>query len=562
MLKSLSIRNVVLIDKLDLEFSPELNVLSGETGAGKSVLLDSLGLLLGRRADTGLIRAGTDKLSVSGVFELKDKENPFYRLCIDNDLELEQEDIIVKRSLDCDGKSKIFINDQPVTQRFLKEAGGYLVEVHGQFDSQGLLNSAMHLQVLDRYGVDSDSLGLLQTQYRSFRNIQEELEKAQTTFHEAEREEENLRHWVDELQKADVRPDEEESLNKQHALLLQAEKITENLNTAYNALQGRDIGSLLQKAQNAVDRVNQLTDDRFAAIAQALESALIQFDEAVNRLEQASQELALDTQSADQVEERLFALKALARKHQVSISDLPDVLAQMRRKLCALDQGSDEIVRLQKELRKARENYLQTADKVHLLRLEAAKRLDQNVTNELPALKMERAVFCTQIGDLPENQWSERGHDAVTFTVSTNPNSPQGPLNKIASGGELSRLMLALKVNLVQAGGAETLIFDEIDAGIGGATAEAVGERLSRLSQSEQVLIVTHSPQVAAFGTRHFKVGKTTVDNVTTTYVHSLTEEEKQEEIARMLSGERITPEARAAAAALIKTQRFSTRHN
>lgn len=554
MLKTLSIRNVVLIEKLDIDFSDRLCVFSGETGAGKSILLDSLGLLLGQRADTGLIRNGADKLSVSGIFELKDKNNPIFALCLENDIDLENE-IIIKRSLNCDGKSKIFINDQPITVRLLKEIGSYLVEVHGQFDNQGLLNPSTHLNVLDSYGSYQKQLDELQTAFKNYKETQNKLRQAEQAFADASRDEENLRHWVDELQKANIQPDEETQLNNKRTEFIHAEKLIENLNLAYTLLRGKDIGSSLQKAQSAIEQVNRLTNNRCQDIADALDTALIQFDEAVGRIEQASSEICLNSNEAEQVEERLFALRALARKHQTDIAGLPDILNSFEQKLHALDKGGDDILSLQKALAISRQEYLKKAQIVHNLRQDTAAKLDKAVMCELPPLKMERAVFSTNITSTPENLWNEKGCDNVCFTVATNPNSTQGALNKIASGGELARFMLALKVNLAQRSSVETLIFDEVDAGIGGATAEAVGERLARLGTSVQVLVVTHAPQVAAFGKQNFKVSKSTKDDITTTNVAQLNLEEKKEEIARMLAGETITEQARAAAEALIKQQ-------
>lgn len=551
MLKNLSIRNVVLIEKLDLDFSDGLSVFSGETGAGKSILLDSLGLLLGNRADTGLIRRGTDKLSVSGIFEIKDLNNPFFALCQENDLEVDEQ-IIIKRSLTTDGKSKIFLNDQPITLRLLKELGSFLVEIHGQFDNQGLLNPATHRFVLDSYGDYQTELDHLHTLYRHYMETQKALQSAEKEYADAIQDEANLKHWVSELKKADVQPNEEETLNRRRAELMHAEKIVENLNIAYNSLQGKDISSLIQKAQSALARINHLTEDRYKDIQEALDTALIQFDEAVNQIEQASSEFNLDSGEADQTEERLFALKALARKHQTSIDNLPNVLNEFEQKLQAIDKGGHQIAELQKALTNAQNDFLHQAEVVHNLRIQTAKILDSAVMKELPPLKMERAVFQTLITKQPETSWNANGYDDVCFTVATNPNSPQGALSKIASGGELARFMLALKVNLAQKSSIETLIFDEVDAGIGGATAQAVGERLARLGASVQVLVVTHAPQVAALGRQNFKVSKSTQDNITTTQVHQLHAEEKTEEIARMLAGEIITDQARAAAKALI----------
>lgn len=551
MLKTLTIRNVVLIDKLDLDFTDGLSVFSGETGAGKSMLLDSLGLLLGQRADTALIRKGTDKLSVTGIFELKDKNNPFFAICAENDLDTEDE-IIIKRSLTTDGKSKIYLNDQPITLRLLKELGSFLVEIHGQFDNQGLLNPATHLDVLDNFGTYQPQLDELKSSYKKYKETEKKLHKAQTEYEQASRDEDNLKHWISELQKADVKKGEEEDLNRRRAIAMHSEKILENFNIAYNALQGKDIAGLMQKAQSALSKINALTEDRYKNISDILDSALIELDETVSRLEQASSDFNPNNGEADQIEERLFALKALARKHQTDIDQLPDVLADFEKKLQLIDNSCNDILSLQKELEASRAEYLQQAQEVHQQRIKTARQLDQSVMNELPPLKMEKAVFMTNITTKEEQTWSDKGFDEVMFTVSTNPNSPQGALNKIASGGELARFMLALKVNLAQKSSIETLIFDEVDAGIGGATAQAVGERLSRLGQNLQVLVVTHAPQVAALGRQNYKVSKSTENDITTTTVHKLDDNEKTEEIARMLSGETITEHARATAAALI----------
>lgn len=551
MLKTLSVRDVVLIDKLNLDFSDGLSVFSGETGAGKSILLDSLGLLLGNRAETGLIRTGAEKLSVSGVFEIKDKNNPFFTLCKENELDVDDE-IIIKRTLSRDGKGKIFLNDQPITARLLKELGAYLVEIHGQFDNQGLLNPATHLTVLDSYGGYVKNLEQTALAYQKYKALQKQLKEAEEAYADAVKEEDNLRHWADELEKAKIKPGEEDELNRKRTELMHAEKLIENLNLAYTSLQGRDISNLIRKAQSALEKVNHLTENRFADIGEALDTALIQLDEAVSRIEEASSEINLNANEADAVEERLFALKALARKHACTIDSLPEVLKDFQNRLAALDKGGENIADLHRAVAAARCEYMMQAEELSKLRTQTAATLDKAVMKELPPLKMERAVFATEITQLSENEWSGKGFDKVNFTVSTNPNSPRGALNKIASGGELSRFMLALKVNLAQKSSVETLIFDEVDAGIGGATAQAVGERLARLAEKVQVLVVTHSPQVAAFSHQHFKVSKNTENNITTTKVHQLTAAEKKEEIARMLSGENITDEARAAADVLI----------
>ena len=551
MLKSLSIRNVVLIEKLDLDFSVGLSVFSGETGAGKSILLDSIGLVLGARADVNLIRNGQEKLSVSAIFEIKDKNNPFFSLCAENDIDVD-DDIIIKRSLSRDGKSKIFLNDQPITQRLLKELSVYLVEIHGQFDNQGLLNPATHLSVLDNFADYKNELNEMSASYQRYKKLSKELEQAKAEFLKNSEDEENIKHWSDELEKANVKVGEFDELNRKRIESMNAEKIIENFNIAYSCLQGKDIASMLQKAQTALSKVNQLTENRFDDIAELLNTALIDFDEAVNRIEQASHDINHNSNEIEFIQERLFSLKALARKHQCEVDDLPTILEKFRINLESINKGGENIAELSRKAVEAKEEYIHKATIVRQLRINAAKDLDKSVAMELAPLKMEKARFKTNIENLAEPNWSQNGMDNVYFSVATNIDSVQGPLNKIASGGELSRFMLALKVNLAQKGSVETLIFDEIDAGIGGATAQAVGERLAKLSNKVQVLVVTHSPQVAAFSKNHFNVSKTVNDNITTTSVEHLSKEEKKEEIARMLSGDKITDAARAAAEILI----------
>lgn len=551
MLKSLSVRNVVLIDKLDLDFSEGLSVFSGETGAGKSILLDSLGLVLGKRGETGLIRHGTDKLTVSAVFEINDKDNPFYKICAQNDIEVEDE-IIVKRSLSTDGKSKIFLNDQPITQRLLKELGSYLVEIHGQFDNQGLLNPVNHLSVLDSFGGYEQELNCVSESYKKYKKLQKELIAAQDDYAKSVSDEQNLIHWIDELEKLNVKVGEADELSKKRVEVMNAEKIIENLNVAYSCLQGKDIASMLQKAQSALSRANHLTENKFSDIEEMLNTTLIEFNETVNLIEQKSSEITHNSDEAEAIEERLFALKSLARKHSCDIDDLPSILDDFRAKVNLINKGQEHILRLNKELCLAKQDYINKADIVRSLRRKAAQNLDSAVKSELPYLKMEKANFVTAIDNLPESSWSEKGMDDVSFKISTNANTDYGDLSKIASGGELSRFMLALKVNLAKKSSVETLIFDEIDAGIGGATAQAVGERLKKLSDMVQVLVVTHSPQVASFSKTHFMVSKSSQNDETTTSVCLLDENQKQEEIARMLSGDTITDEARAAAKALI----------
>lgn len=552
MLESLSVRNVVLIDKLDIEFAGGLSILSGETGAGKSVLLDSLGLVLGQRADTSLIRSGTDKLSVTAVFSVPPADSPLAALAEENDIELE-DSLVVKRTVAADGKSKIFINDQPVSLKLLKEFGAGLVEIHGQFDNQGLLNPANHLEILDGYGQYLAELNEVRTAYEKYRQAGKDRREAEIRLRDSREEEDNLRHWVDELIKLKPVIGEEDELNRRRTEIMNAEKLVESLNAAYSALNGTsDVVSAIRRAQSAVDKADTIVDGKYRDIADILEQALINAEEAVRGIEDASSDLSYNQNEAENIEQRLFALRDAARKHQVGVDELPRKLEEMRQRLSAVELGEDRLTSLLREEERCRSDYLEKAGRLSALRRQTAEGLDKNVMRELPPLKMEKARFITLVEKLPESGWSPSGIDNVCFTVSTNPNSPQGPLNKIASGGELARFMLALKVNLVKSAGSMTMVFDEVDAGIGGATAQAVGSRLAALAKNVQVLLVTHSPQVAACGSHHFKVEKKTQNNITTTYVSRLSEEEREEEIARMLAGETITDEARAAAKVLI----------
>lgn len=551
MLKSLSIRNVVLIDKLDLDFQNGFSVLSGETGAGKSILLDSVGLLLGKRAEVGMIRSGCDKLSVCGSFEIADKKGELAALCAEYDLDFEHE-IIIKRTLNQDGKGKIFFNDQPITQKLLKEIGSYLVEIHGQFDNQGLLNPTTHLSVLDNYGAYPEKITAMKAAFAVYKKAKDNRVNAEAKIAQSKADEDNLRHWVDEFQKMQPRENEQEELEEKRRQMMNAEKILENLDAAYKALNQGGVQSALRQAQTAISRVNVLLNGKFDNIYSLLDTALVNADEAGEEIEAASNEVSLNQNELDAVEERLFALKALARKHNTTIEELPLVWQQMEENLRNLELGEDDIENLRKLEEAAYKDYVKKATEVSQARLAAALRLDGKIQAELPDLKMEKARFMTQISTKPENQWNENGRDDVCFMVSTNPNTPYGSISKIASGGELARFMLALKVNLAQTSQVETMIFDEVDTGIGGATAQAVGEKLAKLGEQVQVLVVTHSPQVAAQSKYHYKVEKTTVDNVTTTSLRELSAAEKTEEVARMLSGEHITDEARAAAKVLI----------
>ena len=551
MLKSLSIKNVVLIDKLDLEFPNGFVVFSGETGAGKSILLDSLGLVLGKRADVSMIRAGEDKLSVAAVFEVPKNNFTLKKICDEYDLEYDNE-IIIKRSISIDGRGKIFFNDLPITQKLLKEIGATLVEIHGQFDNQGLLNPATHREVLDNYGNHKESLQNLSEKYFAWKKVQKERLDLQKKLESTQNEEENLRHWLEEFEKFNPKKNEVESLETKRKQMMNSEKIAENLDAAYKALSQTDVRSNVRQALSAVSRLNALLDDKYSALSEVLDSALINLEEAEEEIVQATSEINFSADDINALEERLFALKSLARKHHVMPENLPEVWCELKLKLQNLDNGENNLAELIKAEESAKKEYLAQAQIVSSLRKKDAAVLDAKVMAQLPDLKMEKARFITKISHKEESSWNEFGTDEICFKVSTNPNTPFGDLNKIASGGELARFMLALKVNLAQSSDVSTLIFDEIDTGIGGATAQAVGEKLATLGKNVQVMVVTHSPQVAALSSHHFKVEKTSVNNTTYTTVKPLNADQKSEEIARMLAGETISDEARAAAKVLI----------
>ena len=551
MLRSLSIRNVVLIDSLDLDFASGFGVLTGETGAGKSILLDALGLVLGRRAETSLIRQGADKLSVTAVFDSIDNAD-LNALLQANDLEPASA-IMIRRSLTASGSGKIFFNDQPVSAKLLKEIGKHLVEVHGQFDNQGLLNPANHRAVLDEFGGHKAALSETSAAFCRYKSAKQLRLDYEQLIAKAKEDEDNLTHWIKELETIAPQSGELAELQSRRQEMMHSEKIIENLNYAYSALNSSDIASVLRSAESGIAKANCYVNDKYAAIYEALDHALIEVSDAIEQIESASAEISFDAKEQDMIDTRIFTLRDLARKHGCEADELPAVLARFKEQLNSITSGEDKLSELKIAEQNARLDYLRAAHNLHDLRSAAALKLDAAVMSELPPLKMEKAKFVTQVTAQDESRYSEFGADDVCFTVATNPNSPQGPLNKIASGGELSRFMLALKVNLARTSPEVTMVFDEIDTGIGGATSRAVGERLARLGRNGQVLVVTHSPQVAALGDSHFKVSKHTKDNITTTDVVRLDAAARQEEIARMLSGDTITDEARAAALQLMK---------
>ncbi|MGE0668237.1 MAG: DNA repair protein RecN [Sphingomonadales bacterium] len=553
MLTALAIQNIVLIDQLSLEFRSGLSVLTGETGAGKSILLDSLGLVTGERADSGLVRAGTQGGAVTAEFDVPES-HPVHALLAEQGLADEGRELRLRRQIGADGRSRAFVNDQPVGVALLSRIGGLLVEIHGQQGQLGLLNPANHRSLLDAFGGMMPLAARVRAAWQAYRDARDAADAARERLAAARADEEYLRHAADELSSLDPKPGEEDELAERRTLMMHGEQIAGELNEAAASLSGDGgAGASLRVALRRLERVAEKAGGRLDPVIEALGRGFAEIEEATRALDAAGRDLEFDPRVLEKVEERLFALRAAARKHGCAVGDLPAVRDALGTQLQALETGEQGLAALQAALKDAEARYEAEAGALSAAREAAAGRLDAAVMAELPPLKLERATFRTSVSRLPRERWTASGADEVQFEVSTNPGSAMGPLSKIASGGELSRFALALKVALAEADSPTTLIFDEIDQGVGGAVAAAVGERLARLSEGAQVLVVTHSPQVAARGAAHLRVGKVVEGEVTVTRVEALAPGERREEIARMLAGARITDEARAAATRLLE---------
>jgi DNA repair protein RecN (Recombination protein N) len=553
MLLGLTIRDVVLIDRLALGFRPGLCVLTGETGAGKSILLDALGLALGRRADASLVRPGAEQASVTAEFTVG-RDHPALAILREAGLSADLAGtIILRRTVATDGRSRAFVNDEPASVSLLRELGDSLVELQGQGEQRGLLDPATHRALLDAVAEHTGGPARLAEAWRAWRDARAMLAEAERLLAESRAEEDLLRHQAAELDALAPEEDDEDRLAGRRLLLQNAERLAETLSEAIAELDGdagarQALARALRRLERARDRAQGLFDSALAAA----ERAAAETDEAAAALSAAAQNLELDPSALEQVEERLFELRALARKHNVQVADLPRVRLAIAERLAAIDAGTEDLARLGDAVRQARAAYIAAAEAVSQARDTAASRLDASLTAELTPLRLDKARFRTVLTPLDEADWGEHGRERVHFEVATNPGAPFGPLARIASGGELSRFMLALKLVLSRGSSVPTLIFDEVDSGIGGAVAAAVGDRLQRLGTSVQVLVVTHSPQVAARGAHHWRIDKQQGARATVTRVEELDPETRREEIARMLSGNVVTAEARAAAASLI----------
>ncbi|MES2135683.1 MAG: DNA repair protein RecN [Pseudomonadota bacterium] len=547
MLRQLSVHNVVLVERLDLEFEPGLGVLTGETGAGKSILLDALGLALGARADAGLVRAGQENASVSAELELP-PGHAVLALLGEQGIEIDPgEPLVVRRTVKSDGGSRAFIAGASTPAGLLRDIGALAVEIHGQHDDRGLLNPKGHRALLDSFG--KLDCAAVERSWAEVTRIEGELAHARAEAAAAERDREYLEDASAEIEALAPEEGEETRLAEDRAAMQEGLKAGESL-TGLDELLGGSEGalSLLRQAARRIER-GAADHPLLAEALASLDRSLIEASEAEDRITRAADAMAFDPARLEQVEARLFEIRALARKHRVEADALAALGEQMRVQLAAIQAGGEHIAELDRQLVAARGTYAAAADALSRQRHQTAARLDSAVAGELAPLKLDSARFRT--GIVPAEPGAS-GIDRVEFEVSTNPGAPFGPLTRIASGGELSRFILALKVALAEAGGAATMIFDEVDRGVGGAVASAIGERLARLSQQSQVLVVTHSPQVAARASHHYRIEKAHAADGTRTTVRKLTAAERREEIARMLSGASITDEARAQAARLL----------
>lgn len=552
MLTRLSIRNVVLIEALDLDFSGGLGVLTGETGAGKSILLDALGLALGVRAESALVRAGASEASVTASFEFDKLPAPIRAILTESGLDVEPgEPLLIKRRLKADGGSKAFVNDQPVGAALLRELSGHLVELHGQHDDRGLVNPRGHRLLLDRFA-GADGVGV-EAAWAKWRAARDALEAARAGIAKAAEDRDLLLAHLAELTVLAPEVGEELQLAEDRAMMQKGERLTDDLEALRKLWAGSD--SALATLRSAARRLDRIAGEHplLAEALAALDRAVIEGTEAEEKLERAAEALSHDPAQLDRIETRLFELRAAARKHHCQVDDLPHTMREMRTILDGIEGGEAELAALEAAASAAAADYQARAEALSALRRNAAGRLDTAVAAELAPLKLDAAKFQTSVTLLGEERWGPSGMDAVEFLISTNPGAAFAPLNKIASGGELSRFILALKVALAEQGGAATVIFDEIDRGVGGAVASAIGERLARLAGGGQLLAVTHSPQVAARGGQHYVIAKSSEGIVTRTSVHLLDASGRQEEIARMLSGAEITAEARAQADRLLE---------
>jgi len=555
MLAALSIRDIVLIDKLDLQFGQGLSALTGETGAGKSILLDAFSLAIGARGDASLVRRGADQGQVTATFELA-SDHPVLALLADNSLPVE-DILILRRVQGVDGRSRAFINDTSVSVQLLRQVGQALVEIHGQHDERALIDPSGHRDLVDAFGGLTADAARVAEAHETWQEADAARARHESEIAATRANADYVAHALEELRTLNPEPGEEEALAARRQLMMNAEKIADELNEALDALQGEGTaGARLASALRRIERQAATGGAVLAGVAEALERVLAETNTARDKIEEALALTAFEPSDLERAEERLFALRALARKHRVQVDDLAGLVERLEAELAALDTSEGRAAELARAAEAARKAYETAALALSKARQKAAKRLDTEVAQELAPLKLEKARFVTHIDTVDLAEGGPSGIDRIAFWVATNPGTEPGPLMKVASGGELARFILALKVVLAARGSAPTLIFDEADSGVGGATAAAVGERLAGLAARVQVLAVTHAPQVAALAHGHMMIAKEAVHGpqgeTMATRVAVLEGAHRREEIARMLAGQTITDEARAAAERLM----------
>ena len=553
MLSRLSIRDIVLIDRLDIDFTEGLAVLTGETGAGKSILLDAFALALGGRGDQSLVRQGLEQGQVTAVFDVA-RDHPARALLAADDIPAEDE-LILRRVQLADGRTRAFVNDQPVSVQVLKQVGSALVEIHGQHDERALVDAATHRRLLDAFGGLEDQAAKIEALWEAQRQAQSAADGHRAEVERAKREGDWLRHAVAELSKLAPQAGEETALAERRTAMMQAEKVAEDLREAHEVIAGASssvpaLSGVIRRLERRAAQAPGLVEPT----VKALDTALTALDETRGHLEAALRTADFDPAELERIEERLFALRAAGRKYNVPVDELAALTHKYNADIALIDAGEDKLKALEAAAVQAEATYRAAAQALSKARGKAAAALDKAVNGELKPLRLERATFSTQIDSDPAAA-GPNGIDRAEFWVQTNPGTRPGPLMKVASGGELARFLLALKVVLADRGSAPTLVFDEIDTGVGGAVADAIGMRLAKLARGVQVLAVTHAPQVAARADRHYLIAKDALEKGkrVATRVTELASERRREEIARMLAGAEITNEARAAAERLIK---------
>ncbi len=552
MLLSLSIKNIVLIDSLDLNFRDGFCVLTGETGAGKSILLDALGLSLGKKAEARFVRHGEKQGSATAKFNIS-KNKEVLKILEEQGIEPEDGNIFLRRIVTSEGKSKAYINGGIVSVNIIQKLAVLLVELHGQHDQRGLLNQSLHCNIIDDYGNFAKKVKKLSESYHLWKSIAVEYEETILKAAKAKEDEEYIRHVIEELNNLAPEVGEEKILSDERALLMSGEKIIESINSAMKEITGKnDVVASLMKAERILQRESDKMPDKFDAALEALDRAGNEINDAIAAIENIASEIDADSGNVDAVEERLFALRAAARKHNRVVDELPEYIKEIEAKLELICSFDDKLIELSAKIKEYKGDYLQLAEALSQERKKSSLKLEKSLKGELTPLKMENTIFKVDFNRVEEKNWSERGIDKISFLVSTNPGNPLSPLGKIASGGELSRFMLAMKVVLSGVKSVPVLIFDEIDTGVGGAVADAIGNRLAKLGEDFQVMCITHQPQVAAYGLQHLKIKKSDKNGKTYTNVAELSDIERREEMARMLSGADITMEARAAASKLL----------